>query len=163
MFETILVPLDGSKLAEESLDQVRELARAHGSKVVLLRVVFALVFPGADPTEPQVQVTENAEGYLEKIRKKLEAEGIRAETAVRYGFPTEEILAHIKRGGVDLLAMTTHGRTGPVRMVMGSVAEQVVRHSGIPVLLFRASGSKAHEKERAAPAAQWKGGRHEKV
>ena len=153
MFQTILVPLDGSKLAEESLVQVRELARTHRSKVILLRVVFALVFPGADPTEAQVQVIEEAEGYLEKIQKKMEAEGIRVETAIRYGFPAEEILAHINLGGIDLLAMTTHGRTGPVRMVMGSVAEQVVRHSDIPVLLVRASGSRAHKKERAAPAA----------
>ncbi len=153
MFQTILVPLDGSKLAEESLDQVRELVRIHRSKVILLRVAFALVFPGADPTKAQIQVTEEAEGYLEKIQKKLKAEGIRVETVVRYGFPAEEILAHINRGGVDLLAMTTHGRTGPVRMVMGSVAEQVVRHSAIPVLLVRAAGSRANEIERAAPAA----------
>ncbi len=153
MFQTILVPLDGSKLAEESLDQVRDLARTHHSKVILLRVAFALVFPGSDPTDSQIQVTEEAEGYLEKIQKKLEAEGIRAETTVRYGFPAEEILAHINLGGVDLLAMTTHGRTGPVRMVMGSVSEQVVRHSDIPVLLFRASGSRVHKKERAASAA----------
>ena len=111
------------------------------------------VFPGSDPTEAQIHVTEEAEGYLEKIREKLEAEGIRTETTVRYGFPAEEILAHINRGGVDLLAMTTHGRTGPARMVMGSVAEQVVRHSDIPVLLFRVAGSKVHEKKRAAPAA----------
>jgi nucleotide-binding universal stress UspA family protein len=153
MFQTILVPLDGSKLAEESLAQVRELARTHRSKVILLRVAFALVFPGADPTKAQIQVTEEAEEYLEKIQKKLEAKGIRAETVVRYGFPAEEILAHINRGGVDLLAMTTHGRTGPVRMVMGSVAEQVIRHSAIPALLVRASGSRANEIEHAAPAA----------
>ncbi len=153
MFQSILVPLDGSKLAEESLDQVRELAHTHSSKIILLRVAFALVFPGADPTEAQIHVTEEAEGYLEQIRKKLEAEGIRTETAVRYGFPAEEILAHINRGGVELLAMTTHGRTGPARMVMGSVAEQVVRHSDIPVHLFRVVGSRVHEKERAAPAA----------
>lgn len=154
MFETILVPLDGSKLAEESLGKVKEIAQAHGSKIVLLRVAFALVFPGADPTKSQIQVTEEAEGYLEKVKKGLESEGIRAETVVRYGFPAEEILAHINRGAVDLLAMTTHGRTGPARMVMGSVAEQVMRHSDVPVLLFRASGEKAIKKgEHAAPAA----------
>ena len=154
MFETILVPLDGSKLAEESLGKVKEIIRVHGSKVVLLRVAFALVFPGADPTKSQIQVTEEAEGYLETVKKGLESGGIRAETVVRYGFPAEEILAHINRGGVDLLAMTTHGRTGPARMVMGSVAEQVMRHSDVPVLLFRASGTRAIKKEKhAAPAA----------
>ena len=150
MFETILVPLDGSKLAEESLGRVKELARAHGSKVVLLRVAFALVFPGAEPTKFQAQVTEEAEGYLEKIKKELEAEGIRTETVVRYGFPADEILAHINRGGVDLVAMTTHGRTGPARMVMGSIVEQVIRHSDVPVLSFRSSGSRPIKKEEYA-------------
>lgn len=154
MFRTILVPLDGSSLAEESVDRIRELALTHSSKVILLRVAFALVFPGADPTKAQINVTEEAEEYLEKIQKRLESEGIQAEIVVRYGFPVEEILAHINRGGIDLLAMTTHGRTGPARMVMGSVAEQVVRHSNIPVLLFRASGSKVHGKGGKAPAPQ---------
>ncbi len=153
MFRTILVPLDGSKLAEESLDRVRDLARTRRSKVILLRVAFALVFPGADATNAQIRVTEEAKGYLGKIQKRLEAEGIKAETAVRYGFPAEEILAHVNRGGIDLVAMSTHGRTGPARMVMGSVAEQVLRHSDVPVLLFRATGSRARERERAAPAA----------
>lgn len=154
MFQKILVPLDGSKLAEESLDKVRGLARVHGSKIILLRVAYALVFPGADPTEGQIHVTEEAEGYLEKIQKELEADGFRAECVVRYGFPAEEILTHINRGGIDLLAMTTHGRTGPARMVMGSVAEQVVRHSDIPVLLVRASRSRSRKREKAqAPSA----------
>ncbi len=113
MFDKILVPLDGSKLAEETLDGVRNIAGFHGSGVVLLRVVFALVFPGTDPTGAQIKVTEEAEGYLEKIRADLEAAGIKASCVVRYGFPAEEILDHIKRGGFDLMAMATHGRTGP--------------------------------------------------
>lgn len=153
MFDTILVPLDGSNLAEECLEKVKEIALAHKSKVILLRVAFALVFPGSDPTNAQIQVTEEAEGYLEKVEKVFKGAGIRVETIVRYGFPAEEILAQIKRGGIDLLAMTTHGRSGPVRLMMGSVAEQVVRHSDIPVLLFRASGSRSYEKKHAVPAA----------
>lgn len=153
MFDKILVPLDGSGLAEETLAEVREIARAHGSQVTLLRVVFALVFPGADPTEAQIKVTEEAEGYLEKVRKELEAEGIEAAAAVRYGFPAEEILDHLARGDFDLLAMTTHGRTGPARLMMGSVAEKVLRSADVPVLLFRASEKKARKEAQPAPVA----------
>jgi nucleotide-binding universal stress UspA family protein len=60
MFEKILVPLDGSKLAEETLEEVRKIAAFHDPEVTLLRVVFALVFPGVDPTEAQIKVTEEA-------------------------------------------------------------------------------------------------------
>ncbi len=134
MFRTILVPLDGSKLAEESLDRVRDLARTHRSKVILLRVAFALVFPGADATDAQIRVTEEAIGYLGKIQKRLEAEGIKAETAVRYGFPAEEILVHVNRGGIDLIVISTHGRKGISHTLLGSVVEKIVRSSPVPVL-----------------------------
>jgi len=158
MFKSILVPLDGSSLAEGILSQVRELARLHGSNVVLLRVAFALVFPGADPTEAQVKTTEEAEEYVERIRESLEKEGIKAEAHVRYGFPSEEILSAAGRGGVDLIAMATHGRSGPARWMLGSVAEQVVRHSGVPVLVIRVAGAKAKEKA-VEPSSAMAGGR----
>lgn len=153
MFEKILVPLDGSKLAEETLEEVRKIAAFHDSEVTLLRVVFALVFPGVDPTEAQIKVTEEAEGYLEKVRKDLKADGVKALTTVRYGFPAEEILGHLTRGDFDLLAMATHGRTGPARLMMGSVAEKVLRGAGVPVLLFRAAGKRAGEMKQPASAA----------
>lgn len=137
MYRKILVPLDGSPLAESILSQVSEVARMHGAKVLLLRVGFALVFPGADPAEAQLEAVQEAESYIEGIRKRMEAEGVSAEAAVRYGFPAEEIVTHARRGGADLIAMATHGRTGPARWVLGSVAEQVLRQSDVPVLLFR--------------------------
>ncbi|OGL58702.1 MAG: hypothetical protein A3J27_15600 [Candidatus Tectomicrobia bacterium RIFCSPLOWO2_12_FULL_69_37] len=137
MYKKILVPLDGSPLAEGILPQVGEMARVHGARIHLLRVGFALVFPGADPAEAQLETIVEAEGYIEGIRKRLEAEGIPAEASVRYGFPAEEILTHARRNGVDLIAMATHGRTGPARWVLGSVAEQVLRKAEVPVLLFR--------------------------
>lgn len=143
MFKKILVPLDGSSLAEETLDGVRKLAGLHGSMIVLLRVAFALVFPGVDPSESQIKVTEEAEGYLDRVAGELRAEGIEVKTVVRYGFPAEEIVDHLERGNFDLLAMATHGRTGPARLVMGSVAEKVLRSASVPVLLFRASGKVA--------------------
>ena len=149
MYKKILVPLDGSALAEGILPQVSDLARVHGAQVLLLRVGFALVFPGTDPAEAQLGTIVEAEGYIEEIRKRMAAEGIQAETAVRYGFPAEEILTHARRNGVDLIAMATHGRTGPARWVLGSVAEQVLRHADVPVLLFRVPKT-VHVKEPMA-------------
>lgn len=151
MYSKILVPLDGSPLAEGILPQVSGMARVHGAKILLLRVSFALVFPGADPAEAQLGAIQEAEGYIEGIRNRTEAEGVKVETAVRYGFPAEEILTHARRNGADLIAMATHGRTGPARWVLGSVAEQVLRHADIPVLLFRVPRI-AHEKETAGQA-----------
>ena len=153
MFKKILVPLDGSRLAEETLGGIRELAGIHGSKVVLLRVAFALVFPGVDPSESQIKVTEEAEGYLTQVAEALRAEGIEVKTAVRYGFPAEEIVGHLERGNFDLLAMATHGRTGPARLVMGSVAEKVLRSASVPVLLFRTCGKVAGGSRQPISAA----------
>lgn len=152
MFQKILVPLDGSADAESILPQVSALARVHGAKVLLLRVGFALVFPGADPAEAQFRTVEEAEGYVEEVRVRLAAGGIPAEAIVRYGFPAEEILAHSRRHGVDVIVMATHGRTGPARWVLGSVAEEVLRHADVPVLLFRVSKAK-HVKEPLATRA----------
>lgn len=140
MFMKILVPLDGSDLAEAILPQVTELAKNLDAEVLLLRVAIAHVFPGADPTEEEVRVVRNAEEYVEGLASKLSETGIRVRAAVRYGKPAAEIIEHISANEVELVAMSTHGRSGLSRLVMGSVAEEVVRNSRVPVLLWRASG-----------------------
>jgi len=140
MFKKILVPLDGSSLAEAILPQVIELARALGAELLLLRVAIAHVFPGADPTEEEVRVVHEAEEYLQTLRSKLAGKGVPIGTAVRYGKPPPEIISHIADNKVDLVAMSTHGRSGLSRLVMGSVAEEVVRNARVPVLLWRAPG-----------------------
>jgi nucleotide-binding universal stress UspA family protein len=140
MFMKILVPLDGSALAEAVLPQVTELAKSLGAEMLLLRVAIAHVFPGADPTEEEVRVVRQAEEYVETLASKLAETGIRVRAAVRYGKPAAEIIEHIPANEVELVAMSTHGRSGLSRLVMGSVAEEVVRNSRVPVLLWRASG-----------------------
>ncbi len=137
MYTNIMVPLDGSELAESVLADVTDFARRYEAKVIVLRVTYALVFPGTDPANSQLRAVGEAEDYTAMIQKRLEKEGLRAEACVRYGFPAEEILEHVKRSEVDLIAMATHGRSGPARWMLGSVAEQVFRHSPVPVLLFR--------------------------
>ncbi|MBW1714199.1 MAG: universal stress protein [Deltaproteobacteria bacterium] len=128
MYKKILVPLDGSEVAEKILGQVVDLARLTGAEIVLLRVALARTFPGADPTDKQVEVVDRAEKYLAGVKEKLEKEGLKVSAHV--------LLEHAQE--VDLVAMSTHGRTGLGRWALGSVAERVLRHSPKPVLLVRA-------------------------
>jgi nucleotide-binding universal stress UspA family protein len=139
MYQRILVPLDGSTLAEGVLPHVQALVKSLGAELVLLRVAFTHVFPGADPIQSQVTVVQEAEDYVSGLAKRLQEEGVRAEAKVRYGDPVEEILDHVTWNHIDLIAMATHGRTGLKRVVMGSVAEHVLRRTSVPMLLMRAA------------------------
>ena len=143
MFKKILVPLDGSALAEAVLAQVAELVRVHDAELVILRVALAHAFPGADPTEAQLQAVRESEKYLEGVEQDLKGRGLRVSSVVRYGHPAEEVLDHAAFAGIDLIAMSTHGRTGVSRWVLGSVAEKVLRASTTPLLLVRAPGAGA--------------------
>lgn len=141
-FRRILVPLDGSPLAEGILPEATKLAKALDAKLILLRVAPALipaVFPiEVEPAEIQAEMMEEATSYLEKKQQTLEREGVTVQTAVRYGDAALEILECAESEEVDLVAMATHGRSGLKRWFLGSVAEKVLRASDIPVLLFRA-------------------------
>lgn len=138
MFKKILVPLDGSALAEAVMPEVTELATSQGAEVVLLRVALAHTPPGADQIEAQVYAVEEAERYLAEVESRFAGRGIKAGSAVRYGRAAEEILDHVETCGADLIAMATHGRSGIRRWVLGSVAETVLRAAPVPVLLLRA-------------------------
>jgi nucleotide-binding universal stress UspA family protein len=143
MYKRILIPLDGSALAEAVLPHVEELAKSGGAELVLLRVASAHLFPGADPIEAQVAIVQEAENYVADVAQRLQEKGISAEAKVRYGDPAEEILDHAARDQIDLIAMATHGRTGLKRVVLGSVAENVLRSAPVPMLLVRAPISEA--------------------
>jgi nucleotide-binding universal stress UspA family protein len=140
MYKKILVTLDGSEIAEQILPHVEDLTQ-NGSEVHLLRVAMAHTLPGADPTEAQVEVVKEAEEYLGKVEGALRDKGFKVESHVRYGYPAEEILDHVDHWKFDLVALTTHGRSGVGRWLMGSVAEKVVRSSPIPVLVVRAASN----------------------
>jgi len=135
--EKILVPLDGSNCAENVLPLVEKLARELKIGISLLRVALAHTFPGIDPTEAQVKVVREAEEYLERIADELKTKGFKVDTHVRYGNDAEEILDHANQNGIDMIAMTTHGRSGVKRFLLGSVAEKVIRYSTKPVILVR--------------------------
>jgi nucleotide-binding universal stress UspA family protein len=136
MFSKIVVPLDGSALAEGVFGRVEELARIQGGEIQLLRVAFFSSLPGLDAEEYELKVVRAAEEYLNKISADLERKGLKVSTHVRYGDAAGEILAHAEKYG-SIIVMTTHGGGGLTRWAMGSVADRVIRRSVKPVLLIR--------------------------
>lgn len=137
MFKKILVPLDGSKLAEGILPRVEWLAKIHGAEVTLLRVAVAHTFPGMDPVQHQMTVVREAEEYLAKVEENLKSVGVNARAVVRYGHDAQEIVEHARTREFDLIAMSTHGRTGFTQFVLGSVANKVIHTATVPILLCR--------------------------
>ncbi len=149
MYERLFVPLDGSALAESVLDHVEELAKKLGSEVVLLHAVppiETLMRVPIDPIAPPVAVNaveihdasiQAGTDYLSSVKARFDAAGIPATTALVDGQPEGAILEYIERQKPSLVAMATHGRGGLSRLVMGSVADAIVRKSHLPVLLLR--------------------------
>jgi nucleotide-binding universal stress UspA family protein len=135
---TILVPLDGSALAEAALAPAVDLARDYKAKLVLVRAAEAQSFPMADPTAAQVDAVRAAEAYLAGVHARLTAAGLAdVETAVWYGPPAEAIAEAARYRVADLIVMSSHGRTGLGRLVLGSVAESVLRGTETPIFLVR--------------------------
>jgi nucleotide-binding universal stress UspA family protein len=135
---TILVPLDGSALAEAALPKAMELADFSGARILLLRAAEAHVLPGADPTDAQVAVVKDAEAYLDRVRGHLRGRSITVETSVWYGPAAQAILEAARHHGVDEIVMTTHGRSGLGRLLLGSVTEAVLRGLELPVFVLHA-------------------------
>lgn len=136
----ILVPLDGSPLAEAVLGELNRLAAPGQMHVVLLRVVHRTQPVRGDEAAAYYTVAElqaSARDYLEGIARRLAEQGVEAEVAIRAGDAAQEIVAAAHECRADLIAMGTHGRSGVSRVVLGSVAEAVVRRSPVPVMLVR--------------------------
>jgi nucleotide-binding universal stress UspA family protein len=133
----VLIPLDGSELSSWVLDRASALLKLPGAVVTLLGVVEAPPDLAADVAyrvDPRHAAFAAALGAA---RDRLSDQGILARAEVRFGDPADAILREIRQGGHDLLAMTTHGRTGLARVLFGSVAQRVLRGSTIPLLFFR--------------------------
>jgi nucleotide-binding universal stress UspA family protein len=135
-FRRILVPLDGSDRAERILALVEPLARAQDARVTLLRVEPMVVTEVPSPLlEGSLWDPAPLTASLAPARERLEAAGVPADATAAYGVVAAEILHAAK--DADLLAMTTHGRSGVPRWWFGSVAEQVLRHATCPLLVLR--------------------------
>lgn len=150
MFHRIVVPLDGSELAEQALDLATELGRATNASIRLVRVVdLGRLDMGGSlvigmSTWGLQRALDNEQGrakdYLERLRRSLTKRGVDATAEVRHGHTPEEIVAATDEG--DLIVMSTHGRGGVPRWFLGSVAEEVARHAAGPVMLVRAIPAK---------------------
>ena len=150
MYKKILVPLDGSKLAECVLPHVEAIAKGTNVEEVILvsatervlgyRPITDYAEPMKDELVPEAvgKMEKQAQKYLDRIAKGLEAKGIKVETLVLLGNPAEEITINAKHYGADLIIMASHGRSGISKWTHGSVADKVFRASGIPVLMVRA-------------------------
>jgi len=142
VYKRAIVPLDGSIVAEGIIPLILEIAGPLDMEVVLLRVVVPIP-PSVIEGSRHVELDDvekrrlEAEEYLTPITADLRAKGIRVTTQVRRGEATAEILAGAKAAGADLIAMTTHGRSGLGRLLFGSIAEAVLRQSDVPVFLMR--------------------------
>jgi nucleotide-binding universal stress UspA family protein len=150
MYKHIMVPLDGSELAECVLPHVLTIAKGcQVPKVSLVRVVtpFKIYGPdltgGVDPSVLQRLEDESmalARTYMEKVGKKLKADGIDAHTEVMFGGVLEALTDYIDKKQVDLIVIATHGRSGVSRWVWGSVADRILRSAKVPVFMVRPQG-----------------------
>lgn len=151
MIKKILVPLDGSKLAECALPYAEELAAKCRADVVFVSVTervqgFRPIEDISQPTEERMapeavgKMERQATKYLDKVARGLEAKGVKVTKEVLLGDPAEEIIIYAETKGCDLIIMASHGRGGPSRWAHGSVADRVFRAVCAPVMMIRAPG-----------------------
>jgi nucleotide-binding universal stress UspA family protein len=182
MYNKILVPLDGSKLAESALEHVEYIASGcNVPEVVLVSVTEPVKVtsftagievrqreayhvlshsavqqsgqipgPGSEigdlpeernySTRTVGKMYTQADRYLDRIQRRLIKKGVNAKTEVLLGKPAEAIVSYAEKNGVDLIIMSSHGRSGISRWASGSVAERVFRSACVPVMMVRAPG-----------------------
>lgn len=146
MFKRVLVPLDGSERAERALPVVERIARHSGCSITLLQVVSrpAPLIGIYMPQSPAASLIEGdivaAREYLTHVAEWPLLQGLRVEITVEIGAPAAVIAEAAEAAGADLIVLCSHGRTGAVRWMAGSVAEQVSRQVSIPVLVLREHG-----------------------
>lgn len=141
MFKKILVPLDGSKLAEKILPQVKELVKFSGVEVHLLKVVMSYEIDPKKDKEELEKLAGEAQEYLDQVAARLKKKGIQASAIVAYGKDAVQICDYASGKKCNFIAMSTHGRSGLSRWALGSVADKVLQCSSVPVMLFRATES----------------------
>lgn len=151
MYDHILVPLDGSELAEQAVPHAKELARLDDATVHLIQVTSgrpeSVGFRSGVDSESEVYALEisrqfeqalidGAGEYLTQIAAPIIDEGIQVETELHHGAPHEHIVEYANNNNVDLIVMSSHGHGGIRRMLTGSTTDRVVRAAEIPVLVI---------------------------
>lgn len=159
LYTRILVPLDGSKLAESALPEAEALAKLTGAELVLIRVVdyssrdkfgdFGLLYEYEAMAQALAEERDLARIYLADMVGRVAADGYTVSATLVDGIAAKAIVSMTEPG--DAIVMATHGRTGMKRWFIGSIAEEVLRHATVPVLLVRATDIAAvPAKEEAA-------------
>jgi nucleotide-binding universal stress UspA family protein len=138
MFKKILVPLDGSELAAKIIPQVIDLATTHLAEVTLLHVAYTEYGEGSPGimAEAVTQEAKRCEIFLGELAGKMQAQGVNVKVDCLEGSPAREIVGYARANNMDLIAMASHGRGG-LAWMLGSVAEKVLSHANIPVLIYR--------------------------
>ena len=160
----LLIPLDGSEFSREILPHVRNVTSPDTYQVILLRVTESprrvVTVPGASttsgtafvayPEQQQEEIRLDLLGEMSEDARALEAAGFSVSREVRFGDPASEIVNLVEQEGVSVVAMATHGRTGLSRLLVGSVAETVLRRLGVPILLLNPTEVDSREAEEAS-------------
>ncbi|MFB6354387.1 MAG: universal stress protein [Halobacteriales archaeon] len=141
MYDRILVPTDGSAGTRRAVDHAIRLAEAHGATLHGLYVVNTASYASFSMETAWEGIgdmlRDEGEAAVAAVEERAEAAGVPVETAVLEGSPSREIVRYAEDQGCDLIVMGTHGRGGIDRLLLGSVAERVVRASEVPVLTVR--------------------------
>jgi nucleotide-binding universal stress UspA family protein len=145
MYQKIMVPLDGSQVAECVIPHIETIAGKSATRVELVTVVEPLDIP----TRGQIAISDDeikqiddegkneATKYLKQVSSRLTRAGINASTVILSGKPAESLVRYAVNNNVDLIIMATHGRSGISKIFWGSVAEKILRATDIPVLLIK--------------------------
>ena len=142
MYKRILLPLDGSSLAEEAVPHAVAMAERFGAEVILLAVLMSLPMAVGSHQPSLRQAEERTRAsmreYLERIATRFRDKGVQAEVVTTEGTPHAEIVRVAEARSADLIVMCSRGRSGASRWLIGSVADRVMRGAGVPVVLVRA-------------------------
>ncbi|MBL7165804.1 MAG: universal stress protein [Dehalococcoidales bacterium] len=159
MYQKVLVPLDGSKLAENVLPHVEMMVKAGAGEVILTTVTERIsaysynvqltplseTLPALEPVVKMPvsvgKMQRQGERYLNRIAKGLTKKGIKVRTSVLLGNPADEIQSLAEEEGVDLIIMSSHGRSGHSRWALGSISDKMLRSSQVPMLLVKPTDS----------------------
>lgn len=136
-YRRVLVPLDGSEIAERAIPYAKTIAKTKGSELILFTVSIASV----------ERLDRPMKAYLELNAKELQSQGIKASTAIAYGNVADEIVSFADKSNIDLIIISTHGYSGIKRWVLGSVARNVLYGTCAQVLLIKSEAPKVSQAE----------------
>jgi len=144
MLSKVLVPLDGSLLSEEALPAAARLARASGGSLTLMHAVTPSEYFSVTAAQYVQQERRRSAVYLQKLAEQIGTGGLGVQERILTGEASREIVAEATRSHADLIAMSSHGRSGIRDWPFGSVAERVLKSTSVPVLVFRGSPGKSY-------------------